>query len=66
MSRLLRTDDEPRTRRRVMSENAKKTQAKTNGQAKKQDGGFQPFVFPFFDLDLVLEAGRKRPSLRAS
>ncbi len=42
-----------------MSENVKKTQAKANGAAKKQDRGFPPFAFPFFDLDLVLEAGRK-------
>ncbi|RMF67960.1 MAG: phasin family protein [Alphaproteobacteria bacterium] len=42
-----------------MSENVKKTQAKTNGAAKKQDKGFQPFAMPFFDLELLLEAGRK-------
>ncbi len=42
-----------------MSENVKKTQTKANGTAKKQGKGFQPFAFPFFDLELVLEAGRK-------
>lgn len=42
-----------------MTENVKKTDTKTNGAAKKAQKAFQPFALPFFDMELLLEAGRK-------